>query len=329
MRIAVLHNLRPEQKEAAVPDDMFEDYDRQETVEAICVALAGLGGDAIPVVADKRLPWRLEEGRFDFAFNIAEGEVGRCREAIPAAVCELLGLPFTGSDASTLAVTQDKALARRIVSPDIPIVRAVLVDAEHDERHLADLTYPVIVKPNDEGSSKGIRRSSVCASAAAAMKNCQWLQSSYGCRALVEEFVPGVEVTVGVQGNGSTRHVLGLMEIAPAEPESLFVYDVEAKRDWRRRIHYHVPPRLPAICLDAVRDYSLKACQLLGCRDLARLDFRLDAAGQPFFLECNALPGLNPSDSDIVIMSRGHISYDNLVQRVLLDAARRVGLSVK
>jgi D-alanine-D-alanine ligase len=328
VKIAVLHNLRPAHNDAATPDDMFEDYDSQETIAAICAALAGLGVEPVPVVADRRLPWRLEEGRFDFAFNIAEGEGRRCREAIPAAVCELLGLPFTGSDALTLAAAQDKAIARRIVSPEIPIVRAVLVDTDHNERQLADLTYPVIVKPNDEGSSKGIGHSSVCASPAVAAQKCRWLQSCYGCPALVEEFLPGMEVTVAVRGNGDTRSVMGLMEIAPAEPEELFVYDVAAKRDWRRRIRYHVPPRLPAVTLDAIGAYALKACRLLGCHDLARIDFRLDDAGQAFFLECNPLPGLNPSDSDIVILSRGSVSYDDLVQGVLLDAGRRVGLSI-
>jgi D-alanine-D-alanine ligase len=71
---------------------------------------------AEPLVADARLPWQLEGGRFDLVFNIAEGRGRRCREAVPAAVCELLGVPFTGSDALTLAVTLDKAMARRVVS---------------------------------------------------------------------------------------------------------------------------------------------------------------------------------------------------------------------
>ena len=153
--------------------------------------------------ADRRLPWRLEEGRYDFAFNIAEGTGRRCRESVPAAVCELLGVPFTGSDSLTLALTLDKALARRAVSPEVPVAPAVLLDAEDDTAALAALGYPVLVKPNDEGSSKGIGDGAVVEDAAAAVARARWLRARYGCPVLVEEYLPGAEITVGVTGNGA------------------------------------------------------------------------------------------------------------------------------
>jgi D-alanine-D-alanine ligase len=327
MKIAVLHNPRPPAN-AAVPDDWFEEYDTAETIAAVCAALAGPGIEPAPVVADRWLPSRLEEGRFDFAFNIAEGVGRRCREAVAAAVCELIGLPYTGSDPLTLAVTQDKAIARRLVSPNIPVAAAVLVDRESDVLDLGVLAYPVIVKPNDEGSSKGIGAGSVCRSPDAAADRCRWLRSRYGCPALVEEFLPGMEVTAAVRGNGDAREVLGLMEIAPAEPTGGFIYDVEVKRDWRRRVRYHTPPRLPGPVLDAIGDLALEAYGLLGCRDIARIDFRLDAAGKPRFLECNPLPGLDPANSDIVIMLRERLAYRDLVLGILSDAAQRTGISI-
>jgi len=325
MRIALLHNPRPLDIEPTLPDDSFEEYDTAETISAISAALAPLGVDAVPVVADRRLPWRLAEDKFEFAFNIAEGVGRRCREAVAAAVCELLELPFTGSDALTLAATQDKAVARRLVSPEVPVARAVLVASDADERVIAALPHPVIVKPNDEGSSKGIGRGSVCATPAAAAERCRWLQDRYGCPVLVEEFLSGPEVTVGVRGNGTGVQVLGLMEIAAAEPDGLFIYDVEAKRDWQKRIRYHVPPRLPLTAVEQIRTDALRAYRLLGCCDIARLDFRLDTQGRPHFLECNPLPGLNPSSGDIVLMSKGILPYEKLVQGILLDAVARVG----
>lgn len=327
MKIAVLHNPRLPAG-TAVPDDWFEEYDTAETIAAICAALTGSGIEPTPVVADRRLPFRLEEGKFDFAFNVAEGVGRRCREAVAAAVCELIGLPYTGSDPLTLAVTQDKAIARRIVSPNIPVAAAVLVEREQDVLKLSALTYPVIVKPNDEGSSKGIGAGSVCRSSGAAADRCRWLRSRYGCPALVEEFLPGMEVTVAVRGNGSAREVLGLMEIAPTEPTESFVYDIEVKRDWRRRVHYHMPPRLPGPVLDAIGDLAVEAYGLLGCRDIARFDFRLDAGGEPRFLECNPLPGLDPANSDIVIMLRERLAYRDLVLGILSDAAQRTGRSI-
>src|ERR1051325_9688102 len=106
MRVAVLHNRKPDRIESGIPEDTFEEYDSVETIQAISDALAGLGVTPEPVVAGRDLPQRLD-GAFDFVFNIAEGEGRRCREAIPAAVCELLGLSYTGSDPLTLAVTLD------------------------------------------------------------------------------------------------------------------------------------------------------------------------------------------------------------------------------
>jgi D-alanine-D-alanine ligase len=190
VKIALLHNPRPVPTPPALPDDAFEEYDRPETIAAITRAVEALGVQIHAVPVDRRLPWRLDEGRYDFAFNIAEGSGRRCREAIPAAVCEMLGVPITGSDALTLALTLDKALARRAVSPEVPVAPAVLLDGEEDECALASLRGPVIVKPNDEGSSKGIREGAVVYDVAGAVERSRWLRARYGCPVLVENTCP-------------------------------------------------------------------------------------------------------------------------------------------
>jgi len=328
MRVALLHNLRPTLTPPGLPDDAFEEYDRPETVDAIAHSLEGLGVQVELVPADRRLPWRLDEGRYDFAFNIAEGAGRRCRAAVPAAVCELLGVPVTGADALTLAVTLDKAMTRRVVYQDVPVVPALLVESEDDENALTGLRYPVIVKPNDEGSSKGIRDNAVVADPAEAVTRSRWLRARYGCPVLAEEYLPGMEVTVGITGSGAGAAVLGIMEIAPVSDETAFVYSLEVKRDWRRRVRYHVPPRLPADGLATLERFALIAYRLLGCRDFARMDFRHDAAGTPRFIECNPLPGLDPDNSDIVFLAAPVRSYAKLVQGILLDAAERGGLRI-
>lgn len=328
MRLALLFNARPADPPPGIPDDAFEEYDSQETVESIAGALTRLGIDVEPVPADRQLPWRLKDGRYDFAFNIAEGEGGRCREAIPAAVCELLGVPFTGSDALTLAVTLDKHVAKRVVSPEVAVARGVLVESEDDEAELSDLAFPVIVKPNDEGSSKGIRDGPVAHDWGEARERCQRLRLRYGRPVLVEEFLPGMEVTTGIAGNGRNARVLGLMEIAPVSGERAFVYSLEVKREFRSRVRYHVPPRQERPVIAAIESLALTAYRLLGCRDVARIDFRLDADGRPRFIECNPLPGLNPESGDIVILSRETVPYDELVQGILRDAAARAGVRI-
>jgi D-alanine-D-alanine ligase len=333
MRVAILYNPRPESTVDA-PDDAYEEYDEATTIEAIASALAAMGVEPVPVIAGAGFPDTLKEGRFDFVFNIAEGAGRRCREAIPAAICEFLGIPFTGSDALTLAATLDKTIARRIVSPDVPVARGILVEGPNDESMLATLTFPVVVKPNDEGSSKGIARSSLCATLSAAVERSRRLHAWYNCPVLVEEFLPGMEITAGVRGNGRDASLIGLMEIAPADQGvEPFLYCLETKRDFRRQVGYHVPPRLEAASLARLEACALRVYQLLGCRDIARIDFRLDRTGEPRFLECNPLPGLNPDSSDLVILSRAiwperELPYQRLMQGILRDAAQRYGMSL-
>jgi D-alanine-D-alanine ligase len=326
MRPALLHNSRPATRPPELPDDIFEEYDRPETVKTIAGALEGLGIVVEPVPADGRLPWSLESGRYDFAFNIAEGTGRRCRAAIPAAVCELLNIPVTGPDALTLAVTLDKSMARRIVSRDVPVAAAQRVESADDESGLAKLRYPVIVKPNDEGSSKGISEAAVAGNLAEATERSRWLRRIYDCPVLAEEFLPGTEVTVGIKGNGPEAAVLGMMEIAPVVHERQFIYSLEVKRNWRDRVRYYIPPRLSEDILTRLQELALSAYRVLGCRDIARLDFRLDAQGSPIFLECNSLPGLDPENSDIVFLAAPTRSYAELVQGIMLDATKRRGV---
>jgi D-alanine-D-alanine ligase len=334
MKVALLFNEKPVHAEAGLPDDTYEEYDDPATVCRIAAALQRLGVTVEPVPADRRLPFRLEEGRFDFAFNIAEGPITladrarRCREALPAAVCELLGVPFTGSDALTLALTLDKALARRVVSPEIPVAPGMLLEDEPWDDLFSGLRFPVIVKPNDEGSSKGIHFDTLAIDSRAATAVARRLRESYRCPLLVEEFLPGAELTVALAGNPPDVRLLGIMEIAPALEDGPFVYSLEMKRDFRRRVAYHIPPRLDAPLLATIERYAREAYLLLGCRDIARMDFRLNASGQPCFMECNPLPGLNPETSDIVILTAGAVPYDRLVQGILLDAFYRTGVGV-
>jgi D-alanine-D-alanine ligase len=181
------------------------------------------------------------------------------------------------------------------------------------------------VKPNDEGSSKGIRRDSLCGDARTAEDRARWLRERYGCPVLVEEYLPGAELTVGIVGNGRAAEVIGAMEIAPASDvyAGPFLYSVEVKRDFRNSVRYHAPPRVSTECMRVLRGDALTAYRLLGCRDVARMDFRLDADGRPRFLECNPLPGLNPHSSDLVILSRGVLTYDGLIRRILNEAIAR------
>jgi D-alanine-D-alanine ligase len=329
VKIALLFNARPPAGAAsspAVPDDAFEEYDDTTTIDAVVKALAPFGC-VERVDADATLACRLTKGAFDFAFNIAEGRGRRGREAHAAAVCEMLNLPSTHSDAVTLGITLDKALARRVVAPDVRVPAGILVEEADDVPPALSLRFPVVVKPNDEGSSKGIRDDSVALDAPGAHRLVTRLRQEYRCPVLIEEYLSGAEVTVAVVGNGADARVLGMMEIAPTSLSTQFLYSVEAKRAFRERVRYFMPPRVSTVAARELHEFSLCAYRLLGCRDVARFDFRLDDCGRPHFLECNPLPGLNPDTSDLVILSRDILPYDELVRGIFVAALRRYDMS--
>ncbi|MCS7159105.1 MAG: D-alanine--D-alanine ligase [Gemmatales bacterium] len=186
-----------------------------------------------------------------------------------------------------------------------------------------EVAFPVVVKPAWEGSSKGIRQTSLVHDFAGLQRAVAEIHQVYRQPALVEEYVAGEELTVGILGNDPPR-ILGILHVIPNEPGDYFLYSLEVKRDYRRRVRYESPPRLPREVIVRVEQAALRAYHALGCRDVCRLDFRV-RQGTPYFLEANPLPGLNPNDSDLVILARLQgWSYLDLIRTILDSALKRI-----
>jgi D-alanine-D-alanine ligase len=329
MRIGITYDLKADLSDRPdLPDDFQEEFDSPATVEAIGNVLRGLGHQVELLGDGRELLQRLLADPPEFVFNFAEGQgVGRCREARVPAVLEMLGIPYTGSDALSLAATLDKDVARRLVQTagvDVPWGTVWQPGESLDEiatRHSLPRS-PLIVKPAWEGSSKGIRGKCVVDTPEELAEVIETLRQSYQQPILTEEFIAGDELTVGVIGNYSPR-VIGVMRVIPQQPEDRFVYSLEVKRDWQRRVRYECPAQLPPRLLEAIESTALTCYKALGCRDVARVDFRL-RDGTPYFLEANPLPGLNPDYSDLVILARGMgWTYERLIGTILEEAIDR------
>ncbi|HEU5360199.1 MAG TPA: hypothetical protein VFU42_03470 [Candidatus Deferrimicrobiaceae bacterium] len=328
MRIGLAYNVKPADPPPHLPVDAFEEYDSEATVGHISDALSCLGHEVIHLGAGPGIIDRLREGRPDLVFNIAEGEGGRCREAHVPALLEMLGIPYVGSDPLTLCVTLDKPVAKRLVASEGFPTPRFRICASPSEAEEAELSYPVIVKPAFEGSSKGVRLASRAASPEEAGKMVAFVTTSYGQSALVEEFVAGPEVTVGIVGNGRPR-IVGVMEIVPrrVRPEE-FVYSLEVKRDWESQVEYRCPPSLGPSTVAEIERCASGIYRLLGCRDFSRIDFRLDGEMVPHFLECNPLPGLSPGYGDLPIMAdKMGVPYVELLSEILSSALSRLGMA--
>jgi D-alanine-D-alanine ligase len=309
------------------PEDRLEEYDSQATVDAIRGALEARGHEVRLLGGGRGFIEAVLARPPDLVFNIAEGYGTRSREAHVPSVLEMLHVPVTHSDPLTLAVTLDKAVAKRLVSAvGLSTPRFAIVESLAQLAALP-LTPPLMTKPLFEGSSMGIRRASRVADGAALRERVARLIVDYHQPVLVEEFCPGPEFTVGVVGNGAEARPLGVMEIIPRRDRlEEFVYSLEVKRNYLEEVEYHVPPRRPAALIAAIEQLALGCYRALGCRDIARVDIRVGADGEPKFLEVNPLPGLHPVTGDIVIIAeRSSVPYVELIGGIVDHARGRYG----
>lgn len=331
MRIGIAFDLKDEFKNSSeLPEDIFEEFDVEETITSIENVLRASGHEVVRLYGGKKFLENITKEKVDIVFNIAEGFGTRSREAHVPSVLELLGIPFTGSDPLTLALTLDKTMTKRVVqSAGIRTPEFVEIDyfQEFRKEMLNGMRFPLILKLSREGSSIGLRRNSKVKDFEELNRKLEEL-SIYKQPILIERFISGKEITVGVIGNGEKARVLGMMEISPRNvPREDFIYSLEVKRNWREEVSYIVNPEIPDRTRKEIEEMSLNIYKILGCRDISRIDFRLDSDFTPYFLEVNPLPGLNPEYSDLPMISRGNgISYQDLIKEILNSALERYGI---
>ena len=321
MRIGFTYNLREDHPQlAAGPADVAADWDLAEPMQELREGIARVGHQ----VVDIGDPRALLEHDFDvdLIFNIAEMTGFRFREALAPALCELLGLPYTFSTADVMVTSLDKNVSNLLVrqaggavadwaiawrSDDAQLLRAL------DERPGARW----IVKPVAEGSSMGISRSSVCDSAAAVREQVDRAVATYGEPALVQRFLAGRELTVGVVERDGRPHALAPMEVELRGE----LFDFTSKEALGAEVVRNLAVDRSDPLYEPARAIAALAFEVIGCRDVARVDLRCAQGSEELsFLEINALPGLDPLSAETFA-----IDYDELLATIIASACRRYG----
>jgi D-alanine-D-alanine ligase len=276
--------------------------------------------------ADAELPRHLMQTPVDLVFNIAEGVAGRNREAAVPALCELMGIPYTGSDAATLSIALDKALSKRVLLQHEILTAEFQVMETGRERLSSKLKFPLIVKPNQEGSSKGVSASaSVCDNEESLRAVVRELIDRYRQPALIEVYIPGREFTVGLLGDRRPR-VLPPMEILFKDKSNLRpVYDFQIKQEWEKHVSYQCPADLSPTELKGIERVARETFAALDCRDVSRVDLRMTPRGELYVIEVNPLPGLTPGYSDLcLIANAAGIEYRTLIGEILEGGLKRL-----
>ncbi len=321
--IALCYDLKMDYLAAGFSAEQVMEMDDEEVVSGLEAALGRLGYCVHRVGRGVELARRLVNGeRWDLVFNITEGVCGRGREAQVPALCELFAQPYTFSDPVTCGVTLDKAWAKRVVrDAGIPTAPFAVVRSQRDVRRVA-LSFPLFVKPLAEGSSMGVSGASLVHSSRELATRCAELLPRYPAGILIESYLPGREVTVGIVGNGDAR-VVAVMEVLFTARAETAAYTALNKGEYLDRVQYRVL-RGGRLARQA-QQLALAAYRTLECRDAGRVDLRCDAEGTPCFIELNPLPGLHPVRSDLPIMARlVDIDYDELLEAIVTSAWTRV-----
>jgi D-alanine-D-alanine ligase len=348
--VALLANLKKNAPHLeGVPEDYWADLDSESTVDAIADAIRSQGHRVTVLEGDITLYDRLREVQPDICFNICEGHVGDSREAQVPALLEMLRIPYTGSKVLTLALSLDKPMTKRILSFHGLPTPPFQVFERANEPLDPELEFPLFVKPSGQGTGMGITPESVVRNEAQLRARVARTLRAYQEPVLVERFISGRDLTVGMVGNlqppvawrtpedeSAPRIERGLQFLPPLEiglgayaEEEGHIYTSRAKVELADKLDYICPAPLSQEQVDTLNFLAAVTFRVTGCLDVARVDFRLDEndGERPTILEINPLPGLSPGTSDLVIEAEAAgIPHADLVNAILDAAFARYGM---
>jgi D-alanine-D-alanine ligase len=280
------------------------------TGKAILRALTEKGYQALAIDVSRDIAESLIKEKIDIAFIALHGRFGE--DGTIQGMLELMRIPYTGSGVLASALALHKIMAKKFfLCENIPTPTYEVFQREEIEKNpprTASLPLPLVVKPAREGSTIGVSIVRKEEELAPALKEA----GKYDEEILVEEFMKGKEITVGILEDIP----LPIIEIAP---KSGF-YDYHSKYT-KGETEYIIPARIPREKYLYAQEVSLKAFQVLGCSGCARVDLMTDEDGNPFVIDVNTMPGM--TETSLLPKAAGYagISFEDLVERILLGAS--------
>jgi D-alanine-D-alanine ligase len=264
------------------------------------------------VEVDKNIAQKLQDGKYDYAYNALHGKYGE--DGCIQGILEILNIPYTGCGVMSSAVCMNKEYTKRILStnPSIPLAKSAFVQkGDNLKEKTKDLKYPVFTKPVSEGSSFGMTKVDTPEELEEAYNQA----IKYNDDVLIEEFIKGAFVTVGVLEDNGKNFATEILEIRPKNEW----YDFESKYT-PGMSEFVLPAELSSELTQKVKDLAVLAHETAGCRGVSRVDFMISEDGVPYVIEINTSPGMTAT-SDLPAQSKVMgITYDNLVQLILNGA---------
>lgn len=332
MRILILYNVAQDVKKGTTADLVCE----QEIVTIVPQIVAALSacGHKVSTLETTFELWeqlKIYKPNIDLVFNLAEAFGGGNKdEPLIPAMLEALEIPFTGASAHNMYLTLDKEKTKLVaLGYEIPVPEYQLFRAITDLRR-QDLNFPLIVKPIREEASIGIHADSVVNNDADLHRKVDEVISRYRQPALVESFIVGREISVGVVGNVGSLHVFPPLEFLFAGLNSSHQAIRSYEYKWGGGKEQMVQGKLPERTVQLLIEYTERAFIAAECRDYARMDYRVTGDGSIYLLEVNYNPGIGPNTHGLnntltMMASFQGYSFEELIEWIVLTAAHRDG----
>lgn len=324
MKVGITFDLRSWYLDHGYSMDETAEFDKEETIAAIEYGLGRLNLETVRIGNIFELTEKLAAGeRWDMVFNIAEGLYGDGRESVVPALLDQYRIPYVFSGPAVMSLSLNKYLARiAVASAGVPVSPGKLVSSagEIDDKNLR---YPLFVKPVSEGTGKGITARSKVNNRRELVTQVTMVLEEHNQPALVEEYLPGREFTVGIIGSGSGSRAIGGMEVICRDE---LPYSVEVKENYQDYVTY---TPISADLKDECHSVAVNAWNALMAVDGGRVDLRADRDGKICFIEANPLAGLNPVHSDLPILARmSGMEYQELLRSIVNEAFRRYNITI-
>jgi D-alanine-D-alanine ligase len=335
MHVGFIYNVATEELLRERPEMTLRDSDAPETIAEVTRALEAGGHTVTGLNADQRLPAILTEAKFDIVFNIATGVYGETRQSHVPAMLEYLRIPHTGPGVLAEALCHHKPQEKMVLIGNGVPTAPFQVFKRGDEPLNPNLRLPLIVKLPSEGASMGLDYDSVVYNEADLRKKAAYLIATYHEPALAEEYIDGREFTVAVLGS-DPAYALPVAELeffgrVPIRLDQLEDSNFELLKQAtgqelelvEMESRSNVPANLPPELETRIQQVAVDAYNAIGCVDWARVDIRMDKAGNLYVLEVNLGPGIA---SDCVFARCGFaagMTFDGLVNRILNHAIDR------
>jgi len=322
IKVGLTFDLKNDYLQLGHTHDEVAEFDAPETIDALEQVLNSLGFEVVRIGNIFNLVnYLTRPDRCDLVFNICEGLYGPAREAQVPCLLDAFQIPYVFSGPDILNLALDKGLTKLVLK------QAGILTAEFNViSHLSELKYitipfPLFVKPVAEGTSKGIDGFSLVNDQIQLRKSVNYLLNTYHQSVLIESFLPGREFTVGIVGSGESTKALGTLEIILNEHTPHPFYSSTVKKEWEKYASYRLATDEVA---KQCAEIAVKVWKIIKGKDGGRIDFRLDADGNPNLIEINPLAGLNPIWSDLPILAElSGMKYDQLIGAMIDSALKR------